>query len=152
MVDSPDLRAGDEDRDHTITLIREAFAEGRLDAGEFETRMTSAQSARTYGELAALVSDLPVQPPSAPVVVPASAGVASPTATSDEIDLDDEDTNIRKGWAAWAGVSLLVNVIWVGSWLSEGEPGYYWPIWVMGPWGAAMVIGTLNRRAERRRR
>ena len=30
--------------------------------------------------------------------------------------------------------------------LDGGSPPYYWPIWVMGPWGAAMLIGTLTRR------
>ena len=55
---------------------------------------------------------------------------------------------MRKGWAAWAGVSIMVNVIWLGTWLTgsgDGPPSY-WPIWVMGPWGAAMVIGTLSSR------
>jgi hypothetical protein len=33
--------------------------------------------------------------------------------------------------------------------MSEGgSPPYYWPIWVMGPWGAAMLIGTLSRRSR----
>ena len=38
-----------------------------------------------------------------------------------------------------------MNVIWLGTWITEGDGApYYWPIWVMGPWGAAMVIGTLS--------
>lgn len=139
MAMDPDLRAGDEDRDRTITLIREAYAEGRLDHEEFTTRMTTAQQSRTYGELAALVRDLPVEPPT-PVVMPTPA--SAPAVSSD----DEEAQNLRKGWAAWAGVSVLVNVIWFGTWISEGSPTYYWPIWVMGPWGAAMLIGTLNHR------
>ena len=140
MAMDPDLRAGDEDRDRTITLIREAYAEGRLDNDEFTTRMTAAQQSRTYGELAALVRDLPVEPPT-PVMAPAPAStVAVPQA--------EDEHNLRKGWAAWAGVSVLVNVIWLGTWITEGSPTYYWPIWVMGPWGAAMLIGTLTRRAR----
>ena len=143
MVDTPDVRAGDEDRDHTITLIREAYAEGRLDNDEFQARMTSAQQSRTYGELAALVSDLPVQPPTpAPVAIPTT--IPETTAWDDE-----QGRNLRKGWAAWVGVSVMVNVIWLGTWISEGgDAPSYWPIWVMGPWGAAMLIGTLARRAR----
>ena len=140
MAMDPDLRAGDADRDRTITALREAYAEGRLDADEFHARMTSAQQSRTYGELAALVEDLPVQAPT-PVVQPAASSV--PAVAQED---DDEARNLRKGWAAWAGVSVMVNVIWFGTWISEGSPTYYWPIWVMGPWGAAMLIGTLNRR------
>ena len=143
MATDPDLRAGDEDRDRTITLIREAYAEGRLTNDEFTARMTAAQQSRTFGELAALVSDLPVEPP-APVAAPAPA--STPAVPSS----DEEEQSLRKGWAAWAGVSVLVNVIWFGTWISEGSPSYYWPIWVMGPWGAAMLIGTLSRRATGR--
>ena len=60
MSQAPDMRAGDEDRDRTVTLMREAYAEGRLTADEFQQRMAQAQESKTYGELAALVSDLPV--------------------------------------------------------------------------------------------
>jgi hypothetical protein len=145
MADGDDLRAGDADRDRTIELIREAYTEGRLDTDEFEVRMGSAQEARTYGDLARLVQDLPVQPPTAgPVSVPVAATVVPVDA-----DAGREARNLRKGWASWAGVSIMVNVIWLGTWLTgdEGAPPY-WPIWVMGPWGAAMVIATLTRRAR----
>lgn len=140
MVPDPELRAGDADRDRTITLIREAYAEGRLGPDEFDARMSAAQESRTYGQLAELVKDLPVQAPTAPV--PAIQATAPAV-----VEEQDEERSIRSGWAAWAGVSLLVNVIWGASWMSEGgSPPYYWPIWVMGPWGAAMLIGTLSRR------
>jgi hypothetical protein len=144
MATGDDLRAGDADRDRTIALIREAYTEGRLDNAEFETRMGSAQQARTYGELAELVRDLPVQPPTAATVaVPTSTPAAPPV----PVETDEEDGNLRKGWAAWVGVGVLVNVIWLGTWITgdEGTPPY-WPIWVWGPWGAAMLIGTLSRR------
>jgi hypothetical protein len=143
MVDMPDVRAGDEDRDRTITLIRDAYAEGRLDNDEFQSRMASAQQARTFGDLAALVNDLPVQPPSPSIVAVPSPSTVVPT------DEDEEQArNLRKGWAAWAGVSVMVNVIWLGTWVTSGSAPPYWPIWVMGPWGAAMLIGTLTRRAR----
>ncbi len=145
MTDTPELRASDEDRDHTISLMREAYAEGRLENDEFQSRMASAHEARTYGELAALVSDLPVQPPA-----PAVPAAPVPNQVAVANDDDEQDRNMRKGWAAWAGVSILVNVIWLGTWVSGGGSApSYWPIWVMGPWGAAMVIGTLTRRASR---
>lgn len=144
MANGDDLRASDADRDKTITLIREAYTEGRLDNAEFEARMSSAQLARTYGDLAALVQDLPVQPPTAGTLAP----VPAPTpATVPAVPEPEDDGNLRKGWAAWLGVGVLVNVIWLGTWVTgdEGMPPY-WPIWVWGPWGAAMLIGTLSRR------
>jgi Flp pilus assembly protein TadB len=55
------LRASDEDRDRIAERLREAAAEGRLLAHELEHRLTIALRARTYGELDAVVSDLPVR-------------------------------------------------------------------------------------------
>jgi Flp pilus assembly protein TadB len=53
------LRASDADRDHVAERLRHAAAEGRILAEELEQRLASALRARTYGELHALVSDLP---------------------------------------------------------------------------------------------
>lgn len=146
MTPDPELRAADVDRDRTIALIREAYTEGRLTSDEFETRMASAQQSRTYGELAALVQDLPVQPPAPPAAV----APVPPAPTSDVAEHDED--NMRQGWAAWAGVGVLMVVIWGASWMTEGgSPPYFWPIWVIGPWGAAMLIGTLSKRSKRRR-
>jgi uncharacterized protein YjbI with pentapeptide repeats len=58
--------------------------------------------------------------------------------------------NLRVGWATWLGVSILVNVVWLASWVAGGDsPTYYWPIWVMGPWGAAMILAMVTNRARR---
>lgn len=53
------LRASHEDRDRVIEVLRVAAGDGRLTAEELDERVESAFSARTYGELAALTSDLP---------------------------------------------------------------------------------------------
>jgi DUF1707 SHOCT-like domain len=53
------LRASDADREHVVERLREAAAEGRLLAEELEHRLGAALSARTYGELDAVVADLP---------------------------------------------------------------------------------------------
>ncbi|WP_245194568.1 DUF1707 and DUF4190 domain-containing protein [Kitasatospora phosalacinea] len=67
------MRAANADRERTIDVLRAAFAEGRLTAAEYEQRMGAAHQAATYGQLAALVADLPsgpmVQPFGAPVPV-----------------------------------------------------------------------------------
>ena len=54
------LRASDADREAVAERLRHACAEGRLLAEELEDRLGAVFSARTYGELDALVSDLPV--------------------------------------------------------------------------------------------
>ena len=53
------LRASDADREQIAARLRKAAAEGRLLAEEFEQRIEATFSARTYGDLDALVDDLP---------------------------------------------------------------------------------------------
>jgi Flp pilus assembly protein TadB len=53
------LRASDSDREHIAERLRKATVEGRLLAEELEARLGAAFTARTYGELDALVADLP---------------------------------------------------------------------------------------------
>jgi hypothetical protein len=53
------LRASDADRDAVVDRLREAAGEGRLEPDELEERVDRALRARTYGELAELLADLP---------------------------------------------------------------------------------------------
>jgi hypothetical protein len=63
------LRASHEDRERVVEQLRVAAGDGRLDADELDHRLAVALTARTYGELAALTTDLPVTlaGPAAPV-------------------------------------------------------------------------------------
>jgi hypothetical protein len=56
----PSLRASDADRDQAAARLREAMAEGRLSGQELEERLELLFASRTYGELDALLADLPV--------------------------------------------------------------------------------------------
>jgi len=53
------LKASDADREQIAERLRKATAEGRLLAEELEERLEATFTARTYGELDAVVSDLP---------------------------------------------------------------------------------------------
>ncbi len=53
------LRASDADRDRIAAILREALAEGRLDAEEHAERIDGVYRAKTMGELEPLISDLP---------------------------------------------------------------------------------------------
>lgn len=55
------MRASDADRDRVAEALREAFAEGRLDADEHGDRVDRAYKAKTLGELAPLLADLPAR-------------------------------------------------------------------------------------------
>jgi len=134
-MNSPEMRAGDSDRDAVITRLQDAFAEGRLSQAEFDHRLDSAHRAVTFGELIPLTADLP-----AAVAEDAPSRTVSPR-TSGKKDL-------RAAWGAWVGVGVLVTVIWFATGITAGEFGFFWPIWVIGPWGAAMLIAQLTRSDE----
>ena len=55
----PALRASDADREQLVEVLKTAFGEGRLTQDEYTGRMEQAYTAKTYGELRALVADLP---------------------------------------------------------------------------------------------
>ncbi|MCS0634491.1 DUF1707 domain-containing protein [Streptomyces sp. LP05-1] len=57
------LRASDADRDRVADILRDALAEGRLDAQEHGERIDAVYRAKTVGELEPLVRDLPAAAP-----------------------------------------------------------------------------------------
>lgn len=57
------MRASDADRDRVADILREALAEGRLDAEEHSERIDAVYRAKTLGELEPLVRDLPAGRP-----------------------------------------------------------------------------------------
>jgi hypothetical protein len=63
MTRVPSIRASDSDRDQVAERLRVATVEGRLSADELEARLDALHASRTYGELDALVADLPVSRP-----------------------------------------------------------------------------------------
>ncbi|GAA2453461.1 DUF1707 SHOCT-like domain-containing protein [Streptomyces macrosporus] len=72
-VAEADVRASDADRDRIAEILREALAEGRLDTEEHAERIDAVYRARTIGELAPLVRDLPAGRQEAPRPDPAPA-------------------------------------------------------------------------------
>jgi hypothetical protein len=56
------MRAADADRDRVVGFLNTAYTEGRLSKDEYDARLDSALSARTYADLDQVVTDLPVAP------------------------------------------------------------------------------------------
>ncbi|MEU9778735.1 DUF1707 domain-containing protein [Streptomyces sp. NPDC047968] len=82
----PEMRASDSERERVAERLRDAVAEGRLDMDEFEQRLDAVYRARTHGELAPLVRDLP-----------APGGAASPAPY-------DAAQPARSGWRERIGL------------------------------------------------
>lgn len=80
MVDRPEMRASDADRDRIAAVLRDAHADGRLAQDELLERLDATYTAQTYGALDRLVADLPrtTSPPATRPV--GSPGVPAPPA------------------------------------------------------------------------
>lgn len=59
---APIVRVSDAERERGVVTLRDAVVEGRLTLEEFSDRVGRAQLARTEGELAVLLADLPAAP------------------------------------------------------------------------------------------
>ena len=106
-----DLRAADADREYVVGQLGRVYAEGRIDVGELDERMTAAWAARTYGELAALTADLPFVVPAHPTPGPDSAA-APPDDRPGERWGASHDVPARS--AAWAALGLINLALWGG--------------------------------------
>ena len=105
------LRAAQADREQAITVLKAAYAQGRLTKDELEARAGQAFASRTYAELAALTADLPAASPAA----------ASPAATGSDAAWPRPSTPARTmaKAARRSGICLLVAVALVeGAYLA----------------------------------
>lgn len=75
MAEDGMMRASDADRDAVVSVLRDAYTEGRLTLEEFDERTSAAFAGRTWGELRELVSDLPEPPRAPPEPPPAPANL-----------------------------------------------------------------------------
>ena len=78
MAGPPGMLAGAADRERAIDVVKAAFGEGRLTKDEFDQRVHQITMARTYGDLAAIISDLPAGPLGGLAQYPAGIPVAAP--------------------------------------------------------------------------
>lgn len=67
---NPAWLAGSADRERTVGVLRAGFTEGRLTQDELDDRIARTDAARTYGDLWALIADLPAGPFPYPPGVP----------------------------------------------------------------------------------
>jgi hypothetical protein len=142
MPDLPSTRAADADRERVAAIIGEAFAEGRVSAEEFHERVDLAYAAKTLGDLAPLTADLP-----APSSAAGAGSVAVSGTTAVEVARAARRGELRKIWAGWISMSLVLTTIWILTVLTSGFH-YFWPIWPLGIVGAGCLARTINRTAD----
>ena len=171
MDDRQDMRASDADRQEVVERLRGAHEEGRLKLNEYLDRMGLAYEAVTYGDLAALCRDLPeTAAPPAPRTALTTPGRPAPPATSAApgrpvLSAVPQAEVARRGafaslpaplkvlWTIWLTAVSINVVVWVLVSGTSGHVAYPWPLWVAGPWGAALFgisVGATQIRRSRR--
>jgi Domain of unknown function (DUF1707) len=138
----PQLRAADSDREAVATTLGRALSDGRLTVDEYEERLAKAYAARTYGDLAGLTADLPNAP--SPQHTPAPGPGRAPQPAGASSPAPWMRAGLRAVWAPWITVALIVTAIWLATSLGNGRFDYFWPIWVIGPWGAVLLARTIT--------
>jgi Domain of unknown function (DUF1707) len=138
----PHLRAGDADRAAVATVLGQHMSAGRLTMDEYDERLARAYAAKTYGELDQLTADLPKgtreRRPS-PAEAPRPAAAACNPGAWGAWGHDN-----RSPWRAWASTALIVITIWAATSLASWDLLYFWPVWVIGPWGAVLLAQTVG--------
>jgi hypothetical protein len=132
----PHLRAGDTDREAVASALGTHMAAGRLNLAEFDERLARAYAARTFGELAELTADLPALAPRPVAAVPRP--VAPPPAPW------AWHGHAEHSWRAWLTTSGTVLAIYLAISIASWDLSYFWPIWVIGPWGAALLAQRIG--------
>jgi hypothetical protein len=151
MGDRELMRASDDDRQQVVDRLRAAVEDGRLTMEEFTERMGLAYQAVTYGDLAKLVADLPPARPLEPRLAPAPA--ASPAAAAKRSVFADLPAALKVLWTIWLAAVSINVVVWVLVMGTSGHLIYPWPLWVAGPYGAALLavsVPVVHSRRSRR--
>jgi hypothetical protein len=157
----PHLRAADTDREAVAAALGTHMAAGRLTLAEYDERLAQAYAARTYGELAELTADLPAPTPAAPRPAESAAGAAGVAASSRPVSMQCGPVHGLRmsapvqpwachgqgnehSWRAWLTTSVTVLAIYLAISIASWDFHYFWPIWVIGPWGAVLLASRFT--------
>lgn len=128
----PDILASDQERDAIASELGAHFQAGRLDAAELDDRLGQALRARTRGDLAELVTDLPqASPPQEPpagrgsraamAAIAITLGVAALTVAG----LAFTAGGGHRFWAPWWLIPVVIMVLrgrwWRRSMIGNGR-------------------------------
>jgi Domain of unknown function (DUF1707) len=117
-----DLRVGDADRQGVVAELQRHFVDGRLSSDELAERVSQALNARTFGELAIPLGDLPVlSNPAAP----------QPPAVGPNDDLPGFTFGPPLGaLLVVIGVLAVLSIFVFPTWHGGLLP--FWPIFIWG--------------------
>ncbi|WP_329107158.1 DUF1707 domain-containing protein [Micromonospora sp. NBC_01699] len=148
-----DMRAADADRQLVAERLRLAVDEGRLDLYEYDERLRAAYAAKTYAELDGLVADLPEPATVRRADLTPAVGTAARDPLVPGPDGRYPDATRRwllENWTPYFSVVTITVAGWAIISMMAWEVLYFWPIWVAGPWGAMLLVGTVSGLAHGR--
>ncbi len=123
-----ELLASDRERERAVVRLRDGGAEGRLTPHELEARVERALTARTRGELASVIVDLPDEA----------------NGTGSARDLQRDRSGMCRRLAIYAAVNLVLILVWAIS-----GAGYFWPLWPLLGWGLGLAKHHIRHGAGR---
>lgn len=137
MNDTLTMRASDSDRQQVVDRLRAAVGDGRLTMDEYMDRMESAYRAVTLADLGPLCADLPAggQARATAAAAPASRRTAPAAARGLIVRLPSV---LKALWTIWLTAVSINVVVWLLVAVTSGHLPYPWPLWVAGPFGAAL--------------
>ena len=138
MDNQQTMRASDRDRQQMVDLLRSALEDGRLTMDEYVDRMELACQAVTYGDLTPLCADLPASTPAIAGPQTPAAATAAPAVSSRAGYLAGLPAVLKVLWTIWLAAVSVNVVIWALVSSTGGHLAYPWPVWVAGPYGAAL--------------
>jgi hypothetical protein len=162
MAEQGAVRVSDAEREQVATRLVTAHGEGRLTLAEYDERVRAAHAAVVRDDLAPLLADLPGPATTGSGGAALRAARPAPTRRRDGLAFPFAPPPFpvpgagpcgggRNAVAAWAVVSLVNLVVWLAVSVGTAAAVYPWWIWVAGPWGLALALGSLGRAAVRPR-
>ncbi len=136
--ESASLRAADRDRAVVLSVLGDAYADGRLTKEEYDERATVATQARTLGELPPLLADL--------VPMTGTNGAALDRSTTEAIQAQAVRHWERQRREAVNGllvIALVTGVIWL---VTSGPGSFPWPIFPVLFVGMRLLQVQANKR------
>ena len=143
------MRASDHDRQEVVDRLRGAVQDGRLQMDEFVDRVGLAYQALTYGDLAPLYADLPAAGSKQQAAPPAPVATACGPCRGVLAGLP---TALKVLWTIWLAAVSINVVVWALVSVTTAHLLYPWPLWVAGPWGAALLAISAGASQIRRGR
>ena len=108
------MRASDDERNKVADKLSRHYAEGRLDESEFKSRLDTAMSATTRGDLHGLFHDLPALPTEAPPPPPRRRRIWSMVALVALVIIVAGATIPAYPWfhVPWLLIAIIGFVLW----------------------------------------